>query len=152
MKLRPGLEENFHAVCARVFEAQGPRATYNLTALHFALSWGRQIEDLLAAGGQPFDLTADFALEQANPQGRYEITIMQYTYAVEFLIQFWHRGEELRQWHNRKFLSIAEAARANHAGELYNPSVMQLGDKTVLIAAPLRAILDTTKKSKGGAA
>lgn len=96
---------------------------YSNAVIVFAEKWARIMEGKMAAG-ESLAQCADAACSLADDDG---ITGFMYGAAVSTLAQTWVHGDELRRWHNRKYMTEERAAKADETGGVVNPAILTIG-------------------------
>lgn len=96
---------------------------YGGAVITYAHRWARAMEGAIN-DGQALDDCADHLSNVCDEEG---VTGFMYGCAVQMLSQAWVHGEELRRWHNSKTQIHDEGDKANEAGGVLNPAVLNLG-------------------------
>ena len=98
---------------------------YSNAVIVYAEKWARimearmkQVPGLTVAEG------AEGASHLADDDG---ITGFMYGAACSTLAHVWIHGEELRRWHNRKYMSEDKAKEADAKGGTVNPAILTIG-------------------------
>lgn len=90
---------------------------YSLGVLRYMERWGKMMEDAIAQG-DTVAAAAERTWREADTEG---ITGFMYGCAVSGLSAFWRYGDELRDWHNRKY---------EYSGSgVVNPAVLVVGQE-----------------------
>ena len=85
---------------------------YSFGVVQYLERWADLMEQEIRQGKQLLDI-AERTSHEADTEG---ITGFMYGCAVNILAQLWIHGEELRNWHNKKY---------NHEGEgVINPAIL----------------------------
>lgn len=100
--------------------------SYGSCAIRYAVRWAELMEAAMSAG-EPLRDCAKRTSHEADTEG---ITLFQYGAAVSELAQHWVDGEELRWWHNSSVQLHDEGERANEAGGVLNPAVLNVSPAT----------------------
>lgn len=99
---------------------------YGGAVLFFAQHWANLMECAIANGSKVTDCAEECSDRANKDMGRYGITGLQCGAAVSTLAECWERGEELRKWHNLKTQIRDEGEKANEAGGVLNPALLNL--------------------------
>lgn len=95
---------------------------YGAGVVRFAERWAVLMQEELAAGNA-LTLVAGPTSRIADTEG---ITGFMYGCAVQMLVGCWIHGEELRRWHNVDTQIDTEGERANEAGGVLNPALLNI--------------------------
>lgn len=101
------------------------RDGYGGGVMTFAERWARLMQAEIAAG----KTLADVAKETSHAADTEGITGFMYGCAVSMLAEVWQHGEELRRWHNKDTQIGTEGDRANEAGGVLNPALLNISSK-----------------------
>lgn len=94
MKVKTDKQKEFDEVIEKNSEDE-----YGLAIVNYVQSWADLMELELEKGSNLVDI-AESTSSRADIEG---ITGFMYGCAVSCLAEFWEHGEELRQWHNKKY-------------------------------------------------
>lgn len=107
--VKQGRESEYQA-----FKEESMPDFYEAGIFRFAERWGSMMEQELGDGFT----VAESAVKTEHQAYTDGITGYMYGRAVDILSDFWEHGEDLRQWHNRKY---------NYSGEgVINPAVLTM--------------------------
>lgn len=96
---------------------------YGAAAYQFTERWADEMERRMAEGATLIDIATE--AERVADEG-INITGFMYGCAVSILAKVWKHGEELRQWHNLETQIGDEGERANEAGGVLNPALLNI--------------------------
>ena len=96
---------------------------YGSGVIRYAERWADAMEAAMAAG----ESLADCAKRTSHEADTEGITGFMYGVAVQVLATSWALGEELRRWHNLDTQLGDEGERANAAGGVLNPALLNIG-------------------------
>ena len=94
---------------------------YGFVVIQFCEAWTNFIEQKMAEG--------DGFLAAVEKPFESDLTVFQYSVAVEILSRTWIHGEELRRWHNLKHQLGKEGEKANDSGGVLNTAILNIGQK-----------------------
>lgn len=103
--------------------AEANTDSYGAACVRYAKAWAEQMERLMSDGAT-VEQCAKKASHDADTEG---ITGFMYGCAVSMLAQCWTHGEALRRWHNRDTQIGTEGDKANEAGGVLNPALLNIG-------------------------
>lgn len=96
---------------------------YGARIFSYAEDWAKLMEAHMA-DGVALETCADADSHIADTDG---ITGFMYGAAVQVLAKSWIHGEQLRRWHNLKTQIKDEGEKANDAGTVLNPAILNVG-------------------------
>lgn len=117
MKIKAGLEADYDAY--KKINAGDP---YSARVVSYGEDWAKLMEEQIADGYAVANC-AEATSRQADTDG---IAGYMYGAAVSGLSKFWEHGDDLRAWHNRKYLTEEKAAGADESGGVVNPAVLTI--------------------------
>jgi hypothetical protein len=94
---------------------------YSRAVVDFGEHWAGLMEIEIAKGKTVAQCAEKTSHEAAK---KYEITGFMYGAAAAALSKWWIHGNELRAWHNAKYLDEDEAKKASKRGRVVNPAVL----------------------------
>lgn len=98
---------------------------YGNACYQYASEWATRMEFEIAKGGKIKDI-AKRTSNEADDEG---ITGFMYGCAVNILAGAWLHGEALRLWHNLDTQIGTEGEKANEAGTVLNPAILNIGQQ-----------------------
>ena len=98
---------------------------YGRACFVYSSEWATRMEAEIAQGKKIADI-ADRTSHEADDEG---ITGFMYGIAVSILAGCWLHGEALRLWHNLNTQIGTEGEKANEAGTVLNPAILNIGNK-----------------------
>ena len=96
---------------------------YGEAVLDFAVDWANAMEESIAEGSELEDVAKSLSFKTAEGYG---LTGFQYGAAVSMLSGCWKHGDRLRVWHNLDTQIHDEGEKANAAGGVLNPALMNI--------------------------